>query len=90
MAAITFSPLQNLKWLLIKNNYTEHLTEVVFGKFIFGNKVFYFKTALILRKKASNEGYKMSYDTENHCGYLISLELAKSPFCEVHLCPRPG
>ena len=34
MAAINFSPLQNLKWLEIKCNYTEHLTEVFFGKFI--------------------------------------------------------
>ena len=23
--------------------------------------------------------YKRSHDTENHCGYLISLDLAKSP-----------
>ena len=23
------------------------------------------------------------YDTENHCGYLISLDLAKSPFVKV-------
>ena len=30
----------------------------------------------------------MSYDTENHCGYLISLDLAKSPLCEIHLSPR--
>ena len=27
-------------------NYTEHLTKVVFRKFICGNKVFHFKTAL--------------------------------------------
>ena len=32
----------------------------------------------------------MSYDTENYCGYLISLDLAKSPFCEIHLSPRPA
>ena len=31
MAAINFSPLQNLKWLQIKYNYTEHLTKAVFG-----------------------------------------------------------
>ena len=31
------------------HNYTEHLTKVVFGKFICDNKVFHFKTALILR-----------------------------------------
>ena len=49
MAAINFSPLQNLKWLQIKYNYTEHLTKVVFGKFICGNKVFHFKTALFRR-----------------------------------------
>ena len=24
--------------------------------------------------------YKRSHDTENHCGYLIILDLAKSPF----------
>ena len=23
--------------------------------------------------------YKRSHDTENHCGYLISLDLARSP-----------
>ena len=49
MAAINFSPLQNLKWLSINYNYAEHLSKVVFGKFICANKVFNFKTALILR-----------------------------------------
>ena len=49
MAAINFSPLQHLKWPEINYNYTEHLTKVVFGKFICANKVFHFKTALILR-----------------------------------------
>ena len=49
MAAINFSPLQSLKWLKINYNYIEHLTKVVFGKFVCGNKVFHFKTALILR-----------------------------------------
>ena len=48
-----------------------------------GNKVFHFKTALILRynliNDALNEGYKKSHDTENHCGYMMSLDLAKSP-----------
>ena len=23
---------------------------------------------------------KMSHDTENHCGYMINLDLAKTPF----------
>ena len=32
------------------HNYAEHLTKVVFGKFICANKVFIFKTALILRR----------------------------------------
>ena len=49
MAAINFSPLQNLKWLQINYNYTKHLTKVVFGKSICGNKVFHLKTGLILR-----------------------------------------
>ena len=49
MAAINFSALQHLKGLLKKYNYTEHLTKVVFRKFMYGNKVFHFKTALILR-----------------------------------------
>ena len=31
MAALNFSPLQNLKWLYIKYTYTEHLTKAVFG-----------------------------------------------------------
>ena len=31
MTAINFSPLQNLKWMLRKYNYTEHLTKTVFG-----------------------------------------------------------
>ena len=43
MAAINFFPLQNLKGLEIKYNYTEHLTEVVLGKFVCGNKVFHFQ-----------------------------------------------
>ena len=46
MATINFSLLQNMKWLSIKQNYTKHLTEVVFGNFIWCNKVFYFKTGL--------------------------------------------
>ena len=25
---------------------------------------------------------KRSHDTENHCGYMISLDLAKSPFAK--------
>ena len=29
MAAINFSPLQNVQWLQIKYNYTEHLTKAV-------------------------------------------------------------
>ena len=35
--------------MAVKFNYTEHLTKAVFGKFICGNKVFHFKTALFLR-----------------------------------------
>ena len=57
IAVIRFSPLQNLKWLYIKYNYTEHLPKVLFGKFICGNKVFHFKTAFILIQNASDEGY---------------------------------
>ena len=49
MATINFSLLQNLKWLEINYNYTEHLTKVVFRKFICGNKVFHFKLAIIPR-----------------------------------------
>ena len=74
MAEINFSPLQNLKWLSIKYNYTEHLTKLVFGKFICGNKVFHFKTALILRKIHQMKDiwhayyilnkYKRSHDTK--------------------------
>ena len=56
MTAIKFSPLQNLKWLKIKYNYTEHLTKALFGKFKRGNKVFHFKTALFLRQYDLNEG----------------------------------
>ena len=68
----------------------EHLAKVVFGKFICGNKVFHFKTALISLDKIHEmkdiwhqyyilNRYKRSHDTENHCGYLLSLDLAKSP-----------
>ena len=74
---------------VIKYNYTEHITKVVFGKFICGNKVFHFKIGLTLDKidqmKAIWHQYyilnrsKRSHDTENHCGYLISWDLAKSP-----------
>ena len=27
---------------------------------------------------------------KKHCGYMISLDLAKSPFCEIDLSPRPS
>ena len=30
-------------------------------------------------KQDIKDRYKRSHDTENHCGYLISLDLAKSP-----------
>ena len=45
MAAINISPLQNLKGLSKKYNYSEHLTEVVFGKLMCGNKVFPFQNS---------------------------------------------
>ena len=80
MAARNFSPIQNLKWLKIKYNYTEHLIEVAFGKFICGNKVSHFKTALICHEQYILNRNKRSHDTENHCGYLIDFDLAKSPF----------
>ena len=74
----------------MKYTFITHLLEVAFVKLSCGNKVFHLKTALILRYNALNERYlspivsfwninKMSHVTENHSGYLISLDLAKSP-----------
>ena len=31
-------------------------------------------------RRSSLNRYNRSHDTENHCGYLMSLDLAKSPF----------
>ena len=33
---------------------------------------------------------KRLHDTENYCGYLISLDLAKPLLCEIHLSSRPS
>ena len=68
-----------------------HFTKQPLERFLCGYKVFNFKTTLILRENASSEGYmspivyilkrnEKSHNTENHCGYLIRLDLPKSLF----------
>ena len=37
--------------------------------------------------KMQMKDIKAHMTQKTHCGYLISLDLAKSPLCEIHLSP---
>ena len=89
MAAIILSSLQNLKWLNIGYKYIKQPPEVVFGcVYIFTSFPIakWYLTRDIMCETRSIYVIsrifwlqKWSHDTENHCGYLISLVSTETP-----------
>ena len=89
MAIEIFSLLQHLKCQKIKNNYRKHLHKLVSGQFYVITRFSHSKIVFSQRQNVLKEGYmsqvkyfdkKYRVDIENHCGYMISILLAKSPF----------
>ena len=90
MAAIFLSSLQNLKWLKIGYKYIKQPPEVAFGCFYMFTRFpiakWYLIRDIICQTRniyiSSVEYFdykKWSHDTENHCGYLISLVSTETP-----------
>ena len=90
MAAIILSSLQNLKWLKIGYKYIKQPPEVVFGCFYMFTRFpiakWYLTRDIICVKQGTHlpsveyfDYKKWSHDTENHCGYLISLVSTDTP-----------
>ena len=90
MAAIILSSLQNLNWLKIGYKYIKQPPEVVFGCFYMFTRFTIAKwyltrpitcqTRNIYMSSVKYFDYKKwSHDTENYCGYLISLVSTETP-----------
>ena len=89
MAIIILSPLQNLKCLKIRYKCIKQPPEVVFGCFYMFTRFPIAKFHLIRDIMYQQGTYmssveyfdykKGSHDTENHCGYLISLVSTETP-----------
>ena len=83
MAAIILSSLQNLKWLKIWYKYIKQPPEVVFGCFYmfirFPIPKWYFTRDIMCQTRNIFDYTKWSHDTENDCGYLISLVSPETP-----------
>ena len=83
MAAIILSSLQNLKWLQIGYKYIKQPPEAVFGCFYMFTRFpiakWYLTTDIMCQTRniyVISRIFclkKLVHDTENHCGYLISL-----------------
>ena len=89
MDAIILSSLQNLKWLKIGYKYIKQPPEVVFGCFYLFTRFPIAKWYLTRDIMCQTRNIyvisrifdykKWSHDTENHCGYLISLVSTETP-----------
>ena len=89
MAAIILSSLQNLKWLKIGYKYIKQPPEVVFGCFTclqgfplqngIYPEILCVKQGTYMSSVEYFDYKKWSHDTENHCGYLISLVSTETP-----------